>query len=79
MPIKPVGFAPSCDFLNLGICRARFKHLHKISNAAVAHRERPRRPESSKNIEKGVFFVNPGEGQVTVYVTVTRKHKHLNG
>ena len=56
MSIKPVVFAQNCVFLNSGICRARFQHVHKISNAAVAHRERPRRPESSKRCS----FCQPG-------------------
>ena len=56
MSIKPVVFAQNCVFLNSGICRARFQHVHKISNAAVVHREPPRRPESSKRCN----FCQPG-------------------
>ena len=56
MSIKPVVFAQNCVFLNSGISRARFQHVHKISNAAVAHRERPRRLESSKRCN----FCQPG-------------------
>ena len=32
-----------------------------------------------RKAQKGALFVNPGEGQVTVCVTATRKHKYLNG